>query len=452
MADAVLCSAMEPPQRLCSIPTPQSQRRTDGIAGKKRLGSEQMTPTNDDDRLRKRFATSLATKAPHRNFGPWYCDVPLRGWMLGKVENVAMKLRLVIDAVAKHDGMHAVTKPSLSAPVPQSDAHGTPENAPIINLAVVGIGSIAVRCHLPAICGADDFQVTAVVDSNREALQDLARSEKSMQAAQSFSSLEALLEDSESLARIQAISVTTPPQGRFLLAARAIAAGKHVMLEKPPVTCVSQLMQLEALAREHRVSLYTSWHSRAMPAVLPARMWLAGKRLLSAKITWKEDVRWFHRGQRWIWEAGGLGVFDAGINALSIITYLLETLVHVESAVLSIPSNVCTPIAASVTLRTAEQAPINCEFDWDVSGQDQAWDIEMQTDNGLLQIRQGGKVLIINDEDQKLSSDNWQEYAMLYREFANLVRRGTSFVDACPLALVSDIFLIGERRSVPAFV
>ena len=44
------------------------------------------------------------------------------------------------------------------------------------------------------------------------------------------------------------------------------------------------------------------------------------KRLL---VTWKEDVRHWHPGQQWIWEAGGFGVFDPGINALSIVTKIM---------------------------------------------------------------------------------------------------------------------------------
>jgi hypothetical protein len=38
------------------------------------------------------------------------------------------------------------------------------------------------------------------------------------------------------------------------------------------------------------------------------------------EIVWHEDVRKWHPGQQWIWEPGGFGVFDPGINALSIAT------------------------------------------------------------------------------------------------------------------------------------
>jgi D-galactose 1-dehydrogenase len=53
----------------------------------------------------------------------------------------------------------------------------------------------------------------------------------------------------------------------------------------------------------------------------PAKAWLAGKRQVArGRITWREDVRKWHPGQDWVFEPGGMGVFDPGINALSILT------------------------------------------------------------------------------------------------------------------------------------
>ena len=67
---------------------------------------------------------------------------------------------------------------------------------------------------------------------------------------------------------------------------------------------------------------------------------------------WKEDVRVWHPGQRWIWEPGGFGVFDPGINALSIVARIFPGALFVREAELSYPRNKQTPIAAE--LRMAE--------------------------------------------------------------------------------------------------
>ena len=68
-----------------------------------------------------------------------------------------------------------------------------------------------------------------------------------------------------------------------------------------------------------------------------------------ARSTWKEDVRQWHPGQTWIWEAGGFGVFDPGINALSILT-TLHPGAHLSRRPQRciVPSNCETPIAAQI--------------------------------------------------------------------------------------------------------
>ena len=77
-----------------------------------------------------------------------------------------------------------------------------------------------------------------------------------------------------------------------------------------------------ALSRRGVITL-AIWLKSCAPAVPAARAWLAQHRPVAAEIVWKEDVRHWHPGQAWIWEPGGLGVFDPGINALSILTEIL---------------------------------------------------------------------------------------------------------------------------------
>src|SRR5690606_21387365 len=122
---------------------------------------------------------------------------------------------------------------------------------------------------------------------------------------------------------VDAVSLCTPPQGRFAQAKAALGAGKHLMLEKPRGATLSEVYGLEALAKENGVTLCSTWHSREAAAVEPARAMLAGRTIRSVTVEWKEDVRHWHPGQSWIWEPGGLGVFDPGINALSIVTRIL---------------------------------------------------------------------------------------------------------------------------------
>ena len=92
------------------------------------------------------------------------------------------------------------------------------------------------------------------------------------------------------------------------------------MLEKPPGATLSEVQALVELAERQNVALFASWHSREAAAVESARHWLGSRHLRKVRVSWKEDVRVWHPGQTWIWKAGGFGVFDPGINALSILT------------------------------------------------------------------------------------------------------------------------------------
>jgi predicted dehydrogenase len=84
--------------------------------------------------------------------------------------------------------------------------------------------------------------------------------------------------------------------------------------------------------REQGVTLFASWHSRFAAGVPAAKAWLATHDIRAVDIQWREDVRRWHPGQTWIWEAGGLGVFDPGINALSILTEIMPREVFVTDA------------------------------------------------------------------------------------------------------------------------
>ena len=79
-------------------------------------------------------------------------------------------------------------------------------------------------------------------------------------------------------------------------------------------------------------------HSRYNEAVDATKKILKRDGLKSARIDWRESVRKWHPGQEWVWEPGGFGVCDPGINALSILTAILPFPVYVESATLAFPA------------------------------------------------------------------------------------------------------------------
>jgi D-galactose 1-dehydrogenase len=276
-------------------------------------------------------------------------------------------------------------------------------------------------------------------------LAAIASRHASLPDAPHFTTLDDLLRDGPP---IDAVALCTPPQVRRAQAAAALAAGKHVMLEKPPGASVSELDPLIAQAARAGRTLFATWHSRFAPAVEPARRWLGSRRISSVKISWKEDVRVWHPGQGWIWEPGGLGVFDPGINALSILTRILPQPLFVTAAELCFPANREAPIAAQLSLADAAGLPIEAEFDFRQTGP-QSWDIVVETDGGSLTLSGGGARAIAGGE--VLADAAEAEYRGIYRRFAELTATGTCDVDLTPLRLVADAFMLGRRRLVETF-
>ncbi len=303
-----------------------------------------------------------------------------------------------------------------------------------IRIAVAGLGKIARDQHVPALRGNADFALAATVDP--VAAPELGTPH--------FASLDLLL---ASGAPVDAIAVCTPPQHRFAIAAQALSAGKHVLVEKPPCATLSEAEALATLAAEQGTTLYTAWHSRHAAAVEPAQVWLAGKTLRSVEIVWKEDVRVWHPGQAWIFATGGFGVFDPAINALSIATHILPRALLVEAAALAVPVNCAAPIAGSMTMRDTGGVPVRVAMDFLQEGL-QTWDIRIATDAGELLLSEGGRVL--TTPDARIEGED-REYRSVYHDFAAAIAAGRSAADFTPLRLVADAYLRATFTSAPAF-
>jgi D-galactose 1-dehydrogenase len=304
-----------------------------------------------------------------------------------------------------------------------------------IRVAIVGLGKIARDQHVAAIAGTPGIELAAVVSRNA-----------SLDGVAHFTTLDEMLAKAGD---IDAVALCTPPQVRSSQAAAALAAGKHVLLEKPPGATVSELTPLVAAAAQSGKTLFATWHSRFAAAVEPARTFLANRKIQSVVITWKEDVRVWHPGQAWIWQPGGLGVFDPGINALSILTRILPRPIFLTAADLAFPVNCAAPIAADLVFSDPLATPIRAEFDFRQTGP-QSWDIEVETDAGRLLLSRGGRKLFHDGRELVEAED--AEYPGIYRRFVDLVGRGASDVDLVPLVHVADAFLLGRRLVVEAFV
>lgn len=301
-----------------------------------------------------------------------------------------------------------------------------------MKVALVGIGKIARDQHVPAISSSKEWELAATVSRSG-----------TVDGVEAFTDFATFL---KARPDVPVVSLCLPPQPRYPYAEAALRAGRHVMLEKPPGQTLAEVHALEALAKANGVTLYATWHSRMAHAVAAAKAWLAGTTVTKAHITWREDVRHWHPGQDWVFEPGGMGVFDPGINALSILTEILPAPVHLTAADLEFPANRQTPIAARLTF----SGGVTADFDWRQTGP-QTWDIEVQTSKGAMALRMGGNRLEVGGVHQSGQDSIMGEYPALYARMAGLVRAGQSEVDLSPMVHVADALTLGRRVETEAF-
>lgn len=297
-------------------------------------------------------------------------------------------------------------------------------------IGLVGFGKIARERHAPSIADNPAFELACVADPSGAA-------EGGVPAYRDHGTL--LAEG-----QVDAVAICTPPSARFAVARDALQAGKHVLLEKPPTATVGELDDLVRLATARNLVLFAAWHSQHNQAVDRAREVLSGRVVTRLRIDWQEDAERYHPGQTWIWEPGGFGVFDAGVNGLSILTRLFGSRLFVRDAALTFMPGRHAPIAAELVFSMDDgAADLRGAFDWR-SGRPERREIRMETGaGGSVELTASGGRLAV--DGQEVMSGPRSEYPLLYARFAELLRSGRSEVDGAPLRLVADAFLVGRR-------
>ncbi len=305
-------------------------------------------------------------------------------------------------------------------------------------IAVVGVGKISQDQHLPVIDKSEDFELAATVSTRG----------LSHNGCPVFKTPAELY---KAMPEVELVAICTPPGVRHAFVREALEAGKHVLMEKPPTPTISELDDLVAYGQQTGRVLFQTWHSQYNAAVDEAKRRLASDGVARVRIDWRESVRKWHPGQDWVWEPGGFGVFDPGINALSIFCKILPFPAFIDSAKLAFPSNRQTPIDVEIRFKSAQKhkPDMSAGFNWlEESGE--IWTIAIETQKGdELKLEKGGTVLRVNGKVEVEAPS--EEYERIYEHFARLLERGESHVEDAPLRLVADAFLLGARETTDPF-
>lgn len=137
---------------------------------------------------------------------------------------------------------------------------------------------------------------------------------------------------------VDVVVVLTPMPAHGPVAAQALAAGKHVLVEKPMATTMEEARKLAALAKRKGLHLFCAPFTTLSPTFQ-----LIGARLRSGDIgqvaTGRARYGWAGPDWRpWFYRRGGGVIFDLGVYSLTTLTGWLGPVRRVQAMVgVSVP-------------------------------------------------------------------------------------------------------------------
>ncbi len=238
---------------------------------------------------------------------------------------------------------------------------------------------------------------------------------------------------------VQAVIIATPPALHYEIAVQALRAGKDVWIEKPPARTSAEARGLVRIALASGCVLFFAYHARYNPAVVAARLWLAGAEVHSIEAQYKERAESFHAPGSWVYEEGVLR--DSGINVFSA---LLELLPHgTDPRVLSAWSN-GTPGRHPTQARMQLTGDVTIDMDWEYTASE-VRKLRIQSSRGVCSTDLSRGLFMVNGApygDSAIPNDSMKaEYEGMLRDWEKRLRTRESF------ARVQEIELLGQIES-----
>src|SRR5260221_2335930 len=178
-----------------------------------------------------------------------------------------------------------------------------------IGLGLIGAGDVVQRFYLPALAARPRFRLAAIASATGKTARALAARHDIGAVCDSPAALIARPE-------VDAVAICTPPDRQPAIAAAALAAGKHVLIEKPVAASYHEAAALIAAAERAPGILYYTFNNRLREENQHLTARVLGGALGALTCL---DVEWLRtkpvRSEAWCRDparAGGGGLADLG--------------------------------------------------------------------------------------------------------------------------------------------
>ena len=225
-------------------------------------------------------------------------------------------------------------------------------------LGIIGCGRVSQRFHLPALRFVPAIKVAALADVDPSRVETVARQ---FSNARRYSEPGELLADSE----LNAVAICTPPQRHAELALAALAAGKHVLVEKPlAVTIADGERMLRGAEMSNKIAAI-GFNLRCHRLVRRAREMIASGALgeIHQIVTaWGSQMQHNYKMPAWrrLEASGGGALFEIGIHHIDVCAFLLGD--KIDNVQMLERSGLCEDESVSLLARTQGGVLISSSF------------------------------------------------------------------------------------------
>ncbi len=187
-------------------------------------------------------------------------------------------------------------------------------------VGLIGAGGIVRSVHLPGWKTLPEVEIVAVADINKNSAQKLASEFHIPEVYEDFNDL---LKNRA----IDAVDICTPNRVHTPAVLASLAAGKHVLCEKPLAVTVAEVKKMQLAAKAAKRILMTAQHQRFSPISVALKKWIDAGSLGGVYHARVHAVRrnWLPISPGFIDPSlsGGGPCMDIGVHALDLALHLM---------------------------------------------------------------------------------------------------------------------------------